>query len=389
MEGFILAAMALVLLVLTVLIFVGGRPLRPGVGTELNEWPGPWPRVALLVPVTGAAPGLRARLKALLTQDYPRYQVVFTTREATDPATSIILSLLPRYRRGRHVIAGPARSCGQKNHNLLAAVKLVGQVPEILVFCDSNQEAPPEWLKELVAPIATGEAQVSSGFHHVMARDPGMAVLGRAVTVLALYLTKGLRRLNQPWGGATAIRRSLFEELAVAKLWSENVVDDVSLAARLVQAGILVGIPKGASLYTPVEGETPAGWRDWLTRQWLYLKFCMPGTWLAGGLLVHLLWALVLLSAVRLLLAPLGLASGGQALAAALFLAGLTWLGIALRSYHPQPGPPGMWLPAYFAAMGMASWCHLRTLFAMEMRWRGICYRVGWRGKVVTVSSEQ
>ncbi len=386
MEGFILAAMVLVLLVLAALIFVGGRPLR----AEVGELAGPWPRVAVLVPVTGAAAGLATRLERLLSQDYPDYQVVFSTRDAADPATAVIRSLLPNFPRARHVVAGPARGCGQKNQNLLAAVQLVGRTPEILVFCDSNQEASASWLRELVAPLVRGEAQVSSGFHHVIAAEPGIAASGRAVTVLALYLTKGFRRLNQPWGGATAIRRSLFENLDVAKLWAENIVDDVSLAARLVEAGLPVGIPRGASLHTPLDHESLAGWEDWLIRQWLYLKFCMPATWLAGGLLVHVILGLAVLAGVRLGLALLGLASGGPALAGALFLAGLTGLGLALRSYHPQPGPLAKWLPAYFAALGLASWVHLKTLFTMEMRWRGIIYRVGWRGKVVEiVRSEQ
>ena len=386
LEGLILTAMLLVLLALAVLIFVGGQPLR----AEVGELAGPWPKVSVLVPVTGAAAGLEVRLQRLLCQDYPDYQVVFTTRDATDPATAIIRSLLPNFPRARHVLAGPARGCGQKNQNLLAAVKLVGRTPEILVFCDSNQDASASWLKELVAPMVRGEVQVSSGFHHVIAREPGIVALGRAVTVLALYLTRGFRCLNQPWGGATAIRRSLFENLEVARLWAENIVDDVSLAARLVEAGLSVGIPRGASLHTPLDHESLAGWQDWLVRQWLYLKFCMPATWLAGGLLVHLVAALVVLAGARLLLLPLGAVAAGPALAGALFLAGLTGLGIALRSYHPRSGPLAKWLPAYFAALGLASWCHLKTLFTMEMHWRGMVYRVGWRGRVVEiVRSEQ
>ncbi len=384
MEIFILAAMALVLLALAVLISAGGRSLRPGAAAEASQ-SGPWPRVAVLVPVTGAAAGLAGRLTALLSQDYPGYQVVFATREAADPATAVILSLIPHHPRARHVVAGPARSCGQKNYNLLAAVRLIGPGPEILVFCDSNQEAPPTWLRELVAPIRAGEAQVTSGFHHVIAATPGVAALGRAVTVLTLYLIKSCRRLNQPWGGATAIRRSLFEELEVTTVWAENVVDDVSLAARLVKAGIPVGNPRGASLLTPLPGETLAGWQDWLIRQWLYLKFCLPLTWLAGGLVAYLLAGLALLAGVRLLLAPLGLMAGYPALAGGLFLAGLIWLGLALRSCHPQPGPLGQWLAAYFAAMGMAAWCHVKTLCTMEMRWRGMVYRVGRGGKVVEI----
>ena len=142
MEVFQVAAMALVLLALAVLIFVGGRPLRPGARVEVGQITGPWPKVSVLVPVTGAAAGLARRLERLLSQDYPDYQVVFATRDAADPATAIIRSLLPNFPGARHVLAGPARGCGQKNQNLLAAVKLVGRTPEILVFCDSNQEAP-------------------------------------------------------------------------------------------------------------------------------------------------------------------------------------------------------------------------------------------------------
>ncbi len=386
---FLLAAMGLVSLALAVLIFEGGRRLRRGAAAAVSPLTAD-PPVAVRVPVTGAAAGLAGRLTALLSQDYPDYRVVFATRDAADPATAVILSIIPYNPRARHVIAGPARNCGQKNHNLLAAVKLLGQDPEILVFCDSNQEAPRTWLRELVAPILAEKDQVTSGFHHVIASEPGVAALGRAVAVLALYLIKGFRRLNQPWGGATAIRRSLFENLGVAQLWAENVVDDVSLAARLAEARIPVGSSPGASLSTPLPGETLSSWQVWLIRQWLYLKFCMPLTWLAGGLVAYLLTALVLLAAAGLLLTPLGLVAGSPALTGGLFLAVLTALGIALRSCHPQPGPPGRWLAAYFAAMGMASWCHLKTLCIMEMRWRGISYRVGWRGKVVEiVSSEQ
>ena len=390
MTGMILAAMVLIFSYLSVLIFVGGRPLRSAAAAlEIDRPSSPWPRLALLVPVTGAAAGLEGRLQALLRQDYPDYEVVFATRDAQDPATAVIQSLIPRYPRARHVVAGPARSCGQKNFNLLAALKLVGQTPEILVFCDSNQEAPPEWLRELTALLAAGKAEVSSGFHHLIAADFRLAGLGRAVTVLTLYVAKGLRLLNQPWGGSTAIRRSLFEELKVAALWAENVVDDVSLGARLAWAGIRVGVPRGARLYTHLEGETLGDWSRWLTRQWLYMKFCMPLNWLAQGLVVHLLLALVALALATPLLALVGLFSGTLPIVAAvLFLAGMVWLGIALRSLHPSPGPLRQWLAAFLAAIAMGSWCHLQSVFIKEMHWRGIAYRVGWRGRVIEVSSD-
>ncbi len=281
-------------------------------------------------------------MQRLLSQDYPDYQVVFATRDAADPATAVIRSLLPNFPGARHVLAGPARSCGQKNQNLLAAVKLVGRTPEDPGLLrqqpgGSSRPGSGNWWR----PSSGERPRSASGFHHVIAAEPGIAALGRAVTVLTLYLTKGFRRLNQPWGGATAIRRSLFENLDVAKLWAENIVDDVSLAARLVRAGIPVGIPLGASLYTPLDHESLAGWQDWLIRQWLYLKFCMPATWLAGGLVVHLLLALVVLAGVRLLLLPLGVVAAGPALAGASVSGGAHGVGARLAVLSPATRPPG------------------------------------------------
>jgi cellulose synthase/poly-beta-1,6-N-acetylglucosamine synthase-like glycosyltransferase len=386
MEGLLLTAMALVLLALAGLILVGRRALRPAAGGEGTGGITVWPSVAVLVPVTGAAPGLAARLEAVLRQDYPQYQVVFATRDVADPAVAVIRSLFPSFSHARHVIAGPARSCGQKNQNLLAALKLVGRTPEVLVFCDSNQEAPGGWLKELVAPLAAGEAQVASGYHQVIVETPAIAALGRAISVMTLYLTKGFPCLNQPWGGATAIRRRLFEDLEAARLWSENVVDDVSLAARLIRAGIRVGLSRGACLHTLLPGETLAGWRDWLIRQWIYLKFCLPLSWLAAGLAAYLLTALTALAGLSLVLTLWGPAAPVPAWAALLFLSGLTAAGLYLRTLHPQPGPLHRWLPAFFAAIAMASWGHLKTVPTMRMGWRGISYQVAWRGKVVEIA---
>ena len=50
MEVFQVAAMVLMLLALAVLIFVGGRPLRPGARVEVGQITGPWPKVSVLVP---------------------------------------------------------------------------------------------------------------------------------------------------------------------------------------------------------------------------------------------------------------------------------------------------------------------------------------------------
>lgn len=379
--------MGLGLIILAVLVLGGGRQIMRAAAAAGSS-PGRWPAVALIIPVTGAAPGLDTRLASLLNQDYPDYQVILVTRAVEDPATPVILSMMAHHPRARHVLSGPAHTCGQKNHNLLAGLKLAGPATEVLAFCDSNQMAPATWLKELVRPIATGEAEVVSGYHHIIPHDFQLATWTRALIVLILFMVKGFSRFNQPWGGSTAIKRSLFQALEVDKLWGENVVDDVSLAARLLSAGVRAGLPGGAALATPLKGETFSGLSLWLTRQWLYLKFCLPATWLVGGMVTHLMLGLTLLASFRVLLWPEGLTPLVPALTAALFLGTLVLLGMTLRRYHPHPGPWPLWLAALYAAIAMASWCHLSTWFTSYLGWRGIRYRVTSRGRVTAIEGD-
>jgi len=378
--------MALVLLAFAGLVRMGRRALdlvnRSG---NINA-PASWPPLTLIVPVAGAAPGLAARLTALVHQDYPGYKVIFAVRDLEDPAAAVITALPPGKAPARLVVAGPARTCGQKNHNLLAGVKLAGEAPEILAFCDSNQEAPPDFLRKLAAPVAWGEGPVTSGYHHLLPGDNRLATWGRAVAVLTLYLTKAVPRFNQPWGGATAIRREAFAALKVDRLWAETVVDDVSLAALLVRKGIPVCLSPGADLATPLAGETCRSWQSWLFRQWIYLKYYLPGSWLAAGAFLHLAAFLVLLSTASVILAPWGGLSLGPAVLCLPFLAGLGVLALALRGLHPRPPHRLLWLAACLAALLMGSWVHLKTCLTQKIAWRGTVYRVDWRGRVTSIS---
>jgi len=347
--------------------------------------PGPFPPVTVIVPVTGDAPLTRRCLESLLTNDYPDFQVIFVTRDESDPAVAVIGELIARHARGRHVVSGPARRCGQKNHNLLAGIAAADPATDILVFCDATHVAPPGFLGRLVRPLAAGEAVLVTGFHRIIPQDYRVGTLGMLMIVLCLHLLHGNRFIVQPWGGATAIVRRVFQDHGVARVWAENIVDDVSMAMHLVKDGIRVKAVGEAILETPLAGETVAHWADWLVRQLLYLKFCAPALWL-GALVVVAALVVPPLWALGACLGGLGgWVSPGTALPGWLYLLVLTALGAVYRTLAPFGIPWPRWLLAYYATLMVLPWCYLRTWGTDIMAWRGISYRVGRGGKVQEV----
>jgi hypothetical protein len=345
-----------------------------------------FPGAALIVPVTGNAPGVREAIGSLVRQDYPGLMAVFATATDDDAAVPLVEELI-RENPGRvfRVTAGLASRCGQKNHNLLAGVAFVQALahkPDIFIFCDSTHLARPDFAAALAAPLIRGEAVLASGFHRVTPLDAACGTVGMLVICLGLHMMQSIKAVTQPWGGAMAMTREAFKAHGVAGLWAESIVDDCSMAAMLRKRGVVCRPAPEATLETPLAGVGLPRLGDWLTRQLLYLKFCMPGTWLPA-IPVALALALAPAAAGGLALGGLlGLAAPGTAVLAAALLAGFAGLGLYFRSLSPRRVPAGAFLKGFFAVFPLIGWCMARTLFTNTMVWRDIAYEVDFSGRV-------
>ena len=339
-----------------------------------------------MVPVKDAPAGMRPCLESLLRQNYPDYEVVFTMQDEQDPALAVVQAAQAAVGEAGPVVrtafAGQAGVCGQKNWNQLAGLKALNPMCAIFAFCDSTHVAPSHWLPELVRPVAAGEAVASTAYHHVFPRKRNLASLGRTISVLALYMMQEIPGITQPWGGSMAISRKVFEELNVADIWGQTVVDDVSLAVKLEGAGYKAQAVPEARMDTDLASENIRDWALWLKRQWLYLKFLFPGSWIAVGLLLYLQFAMLLLGLGGFVLGLMGAVPLPWFLLGCLHLGTCCGLGLWARRAHPEPAPPLPWLSGFFATLAMAAISHGLTLPERKISWRGISYLVGRQGKV-------
>ena len=345
----------------------------PGAAT-LNDAP----RAGMIIPAAGTHPNMPAALRSLLRQDYPNLIPVIVTATADEPAADLARTLREEFPALRHVVAGQADGCGQKNHNTLRAIEALGEEPDLYVFCDSTHTAPPGFVRSLLRPIIGGEANFSTGYHMVVAEDDGLITRAYQLCVLLMRLLQAVAVFTQPWGGAMAMRRDAFQRLDLKHFWAGNVVDDCSLAGLLLRRRERVVLCPDALLMTAARAHSLPIWRAWMDRQILFLKFCVPSQWVMLGLFA----ALMLLTPLRSLLLLFGAGGPAMWLCAAVHLTALAAIMSRWREFLPEGAPLGVWLRGFAASTCMFAWVFLRTIPATGILWHGIYYSVGRGGAV-------
>jgi len=203
-----------------------------------RAWQDFTPFVSVIAPGRGMEPGLSDNLRTLLTQDYPRYEVLFVFDASDDPAIKVVEQLSHgSSRMARTIIAGSATDSGQKVHNLRVAVTEVDPQSEVLVFVDTDARPGLDWLKHLVAPLADETLGASTGYRWFVPSRGGLASRLRGVWNASVASALGSDSAkNFSWGGSTAIRRTVFDRLAVSERWRGTVSDDFTITRVLKEA---------------------------------------------------------------------------------------------------------------------------------------------------------
>jgi ceramide glucosyltransferase len=372
--------MVLHVLALLALCFISIPAIRRGreAWNEPSVLPAPevQPPLALIIPFTGDSPAIRASLTSLLDQPGWRFTAFLSVRDETDPAAKLAQELAQRFPHARLVIAGEAKRSCQKTHSQLAAIRAAGDGPDILVFCDSSHEARPDFLTRLTKPLRSAEAEVASTYHSVLPASLNPASLLHFFSSQLVHLLQNLPDTPLLWGGATAIRRETFLRNGMDAIWARAVVDDFTMGPHLQRRGVPMAIVPGAALLTRLEPQRFGPWWSWWFRQLIYMKFCLPGVWLAVTLAPLCGGALLAYSLADL-------ARGGVfGLAYGLTLCAI---GARLGSLCQRP------IPAWKAGLGFVAMqiltvpCYLATWLTNTIRWRGIGYRARLDGSVAQI----
>jgi cellulose synthase/poly-beta-1,6-N-acetylglucosamine synthase-like glycosyltransferase len=262
------------------------------------------PRTAVLCSCKGLEPGLERNLTTLTEFDHQNYEVFFVLASESDPAYAIVKRVAATSRPKAHVlVAGAPVDCGEKVNNLRFAIEQLPSDFEFLAFADSDGRPGKSWLKRLVSPLSDSRIGATTTMRWLIPNRgdfPTALLAAWNAPIVTMLSEKGK---NFCWGGGTAIRRSLFDQLGVVEEWKSSVSDDYSLTRLLHQAGRSIMFLPDCLTVSYVEA-TFASLLEFTNRQILITRVYAEKMW-AFGFATHTLYCLTLVLGILLTLGDL------------------------------------------------------------------------------------
>ena len=344
------------------------------------------PRVAVLCPCKGMEPGLERNLVALTEFDYRNYELFFILASSSDSAYSTVKRVADHSKPAAHVIiAERPEGCGEKVNNLRVAIEQLPAEFEVLAFADSDGRPGKFWLRRLVTTLNDKKVGAATTMRWLIPNGHNFATALLAVWNASIVTMLSEKGRNFCWGGGTAIRRSVFDEVRVFDEWHHSVSDDYSMTRALERAGrSIVFVPECLTpTYVDVDFR---GLLEFTNRQILITKVYSKKNW-ASGAAMHLLYCGTLLLGLEVTLSNL------VATLPAFHLAMLTFVPMLLAAIRGglRVKAATEVLPALRAQIVGQAWMYIvlgvfipylfllnfvRSWFTRKIRWRGVTYEL-------------
>jgi ceramide glucosyltransferase len=252
------------------------------------------PQTAVICPCRGMDPGLERNLVSLCEFNYQNYEVFFVLASESDPAHGIVKRIVASsHVKANIVIAGKPENCSEKVNNLRVAVEHLPPEFEVLVFTDSDGRPGKSWLHHLVAPLADSRIGATTTMRWFVPNDNRLATAFLSAWNAAVVTMLGPGQKNFCWGGGTAIRRAIFEQMEMLEVWQHAFSDDYSLTAKIEQSRRQIMFVPECLTPSYVQTDFP-GLMEFTGRQMLITRVYRPQMW-ATAFITHFLYCLTLI----------------------------------------------------------------------------------------------
>jgi len=235
-----------------------------------------FPNVNVYVPCKDANKTLVDNLTSILKQDYPKFKVFFIVGNKDDRAYGVIQKLIRGNDKGNLLVAGKARTCCQKNQNLLCGIKKNNNA-DIFIFFDSDHYYGKDTIKRLVISTTENPNNISTTYFKIKSKDNMFSQLFMNSFASYQYVLESA--LKFIWGGCMAISKDLFFKLGINEIWKKTAVDDTSIINHIKKKKIGVNFLK-LNIIQISKKTTLSKAFKWAVRQIMYVKYYTRFLWI-------------------------------------------------------------------------------------------------------------
>lgn len=201
------------------------------------------PPVSVLKPVHGLEAQLNENIESFFRQDYPNFEILFAADEADDAALQVVREVCARYPHipSRVLVTGTPwpNPVVYSFHCLSEAA-----AHDILVTTDSDVEADPNYLREIVAPLLDPQVGMvtcvyrgknASGFFS------GLTAIGMSVEMTAGVLVANLLEgMKFGLGPTTVVRKDSLARIGGYAALKDYIAYDFAIGNLMAKAGYRV-----------------------------------------------------------------------------------------------------------------------------------------------------
>jgi ceramide glucosyltransferase len=212
--------------------------------TRKSSVPSHTPPVTVIKPVKGVDEESYRNFSSFCTQNYEKFQLIFTLSSENDPVIPVIKKLIDDFPKidiqlvlssSLHTFYGP--NC--KVVNLINAVPFVKH--DIIIISDSDIRVRKDYLKNIIAPFYDEKVGLVTSLYcspEVHGITTALESLGfTAEMVPNVLFARRLEGLTFALGASVALRKSALEKIGGFEALAWYLADDYQLGNKIYKAG--------------------------------------------------------------------------------------------------------------------------------------------------------